>query len=267
MLELFKIEWLKIRRYRTFWLVFLGFLILFPIIYYFIAYKVVGSFASVGTMQEEALKSILKKPFVFPKVWQATAYGGGIFFIAIGMLFVIMITNEVQYRTHRQNIIDGWSRLDFLKAKLSMMIFFIIVSTLLVTIVGLITGISFTPGEYDITEGSRYIGYFAIMATQYMMFAFFVAILVKRTGLAVIIYIAAIVVDNIIWALLFFNDTQLGFFLPLESADSLVGNPAREQILDKRTVSDLALIVACCGYIFGYGYVIVNYFKKTDLKT
>ena len=58
------------------------------------------------------------------------------------MLFILLITNEVQYRTHRQNIIDGWSRMDFLKAKFSMLIFFVAVSTLLVFIIALIVGFS-----------------------------------------------------------------------------------------------------------------------------
>ncbi len=48
----------------------------------------------------------------------------------LGMLFILLITNEVQYRTHRQNIIDGWSRTNFILAKFSVMIAFVVVATL-----------------------------------------------------------------------------------------------------------------------------------------
>jgi len=267
MLRLFKIEWLKVKSYRTFWVLFLGFVIFFPAAFYFFAYKYMGALEVTGSLDEEILKRMLGAPFVFPKVWQASGFIGGICFIVIGMLFVMMITNEVQYRTHRQNIIDGWSRLDFLKAKFTMMLFFVFVSTLLVAIMGLIVGLVFSPSAVDLIEGLHYVGYFMLMAVLYLMFAFFIAILVKRTGLAIIIYVSAIVVDNIIWAICTFNDTQIGFFLPLEAADSLLGNPFKPKLLEKRTVPDLALIVAALTYITAYGYVIINYFRKTDLKT
>ena len=129
MLSLFKIEWLKIKTYRTFWVLFLGFLVFYPVAFYFSAYKYMERFGETASLQEKLLKSMLDAPFIFPRVWLAASWMGGLFFIMIGMLFILLITNEVQYRTHRQNIIDGWSRMDFLKAKLSLLIFFVLVST------------------------------------------------------------------------------------------------------------------------------------------
>ena len=107
MFSLFKIEWLKIKTYRTFWILFLGFLVFYPVAFYFSAYKFMERFSDTATMQEQLLKSMMDAPFIFPKVWLAASWMGGMFFILIGMLFILLITNEVQYRTHRQNIIDG----------------------------------------------------------------------------------------------------------------------------------------------------------------
>ncbi len=219
-------------------------------------------------MQEETLKSLLGAPFVFPKVWLTSSWFGGLFFIMIGMLFIMLITNEVQYKTHRQNIIDGWSRMDFLKAKLSLLIFFVVIATLLVTLSALGVGIIFSSNLDAIGEGIYFIGYFALMATVYLMAAFLIAILIKRTGLSIIIYFAVVsIIDNLLWLILTLFDNQAGYFLPLESVDSLVVNPFKPALMEKRTLPDYALISTGIGYIILFGFIITSYFKRTDLKT
>lgn len=268
MLHLFKIEWLKIRRYRTFWVLFLGFLVFFPLAFYFSASKYTESLSSSGRMEEQMLKALLESPFVFPKVWLAASWMGGLFFILIGMLFILLITNEVQYRTHRQNIIDGWSRMDFLKAKFSLLIFFVAVSTLLTFLCGLLVGVVFSPSTANIFEGVYYVGYFALMAVLYLMLAYMVAILIKRTGLAIIIYFAIVcILDNVLWMIFTLKGSQAGYFMPLEAVDSLVPNPFKPKMLERRTVADWTLLVAAVAYITAYGYVVISYFRKSDLKT
>lgn len=269
MFRLFKIEWLKIKSYRTFWILFGTLLVLFPASFFIFAFKFMENFsAKNASMQEAMIKGMMGAPFNFPTVWHTSAWMGGLFFIIIGMLFIMLITNEVQYRTHRQNIIDGWSRMDFLKAKGSLLIFFVLTSTVLVFITALITGLIYNDGTTNIFEGAQYILYFALMATVYLIVAYFIAIFVKRTGLAIIIYFAFVcIVDNMLWAGLTFRDTQFGYFLPLESVDSLVPNPFTNRVINKRKVDDWALLIAAFGYIILIGYFIKNKFLKSDLKT
>jgi len=270
MFNLFKIEWLKIKTYRTFWVLFAGFIIFFPVAFYLSAYKYMERVTNTKSMEENLLKMLLDAPFVFPRAWHSSAWMGGLFFVLIGMLFILLITNEVQYRTHRQNIIDGWSRMDFLKAKFSLLIFFVAVSTLLIFIMGLVVGSVFSPATSTarMFEGVRYVGYFALMATLYLMLAFLVAILIKRTGLSIIIYFAIVcILDNVLWLIFTLRDSQLGYYMPLEAADSLVPNPFKPKILEKRTVADYTLVIAAVTYIAIYAYVIISYFRRTDLKT
>ena len=268
MLSLFKIEWLKIKTYRTFWILFGGFLVFFPLAFYFSASKYMNAMGGPGSLQEDMLKRMLDAPFVFPRVWLTSSWMGGLFFILIGMLFILLITNEVQYRTHRQNIIDGWSRMDFLKAKFSLLIFFVLVSTALVFLVGFLVGISFSSSKANMFEGIYYVWYFALMATLYLMLAFLVGILVKRTGLSIIIYFAIVcIVDNVLWLIFTLKGSQLGYFMPLEAVDSLVPNPFKPKMMERRTVEDYTLIIAAIAYISIYAYIIINYFRKTDLKT
>jgi ABC-2 type transport system permease protein len=266
MLNLFKIEWLKIKSYRTFWLLFLSYVILSPLFIAFVAYKYISTKAT--NMAETAVQALIDNPFIFPRIWHSTAYFSGLFFVVIAMLFILLITNEVQYRTHRQNIIDGWSRLDFLKAKFTLLLFFVFVSTLITFLTAFLIGWYFSPSTVNIFEGVKYVGYFALMATIYLMVAFLVGILVKRTGLAIIIYfVLVVIVDNLLWLGLTFNKNQIGYFLPLEVVDSLVPNPFKPKMLESRTVSDFSLIAVGFAYLSIYVFVIISYFKRADLKT
>jgi len=269
MLRLFKIEWLKIKPYRTFWVLFGTFLVLFPVSFFIFAYKFMESFsARNATMQEAMIKGMIGNPFNFPTVWHTSSWMGGLFFIIIGMLFIMLITNEVQYRTHRQNIIDGLSRMDFLKSKASLLIFFVLTGAVLVFITAFITGLFYNDGALNIFEGAHYVLYFALMATVYLIVAYFIAIFIKRTGLAIIIYFAFVcIVDNMLWAGLTFKETQFGYFLPLECVDSLVPNPFTKKVINRRHVGDWSLIVAATGYIILFGYFIRKKFLKSDLKT
>lgn len=267
MLKYFRIEWMKIKTYRTFWVLFLTFVISFPLIYYFSASEYMDSDLQPGA---EGLRSILGAPFVFPNTWLSSSWFAGLFFVVIGMLFILLITNEVQYRTHRQNIIDGWSRTQFLLAKASVMIFFVIVSTVLVFVSALWVGSAFSSAESkaNVFENVHYVGYFALMALMYLMVAFLTAILVKRTGLSIIIYFAVVcIVDNLLWLSLTAKGSQLGYFTPLETTDSLVVNPFKPQLLETRTAGDMSLIIGAVVYLSLFAFIITNRFRNSDLKT
>lgn len=257
---------MKIKSYRTFWVLFLSFVILFPATYLFTASKYVSN--SGTNAAEEQLKNFLGNPFSFPGAWLSSAWFAGLFFVIIGMLFILLITNEVQYRTHRQNIIDGWSRMNFLMAKASVMLIFIIIGTVLVAICGYLAGSQYTYDGTSAASGLKYVGYFALMALLYLMVAFFIAILIKRTGLAIIVYFALVwIVDNILYLIFFAQDSQLAYFMPMEPGDSLVPNPFKPKAIERRTVEDSVLIIAAIAYMSVYAYVIINRFRNTDLKT
>ncbi|MBO9619101.1 MAG: ABC transporter permease [Niabella sp.] len=269
MLQLFKIEWLKIKSYRTFWVLFSSFFIFLPSMFLLAGDRFMHQFQG-KTMEAEAIKRFMNSPFVFPNVWRGAAWFGGLFFIIIGMLFIMLITNEVQYRTHRQNIIDGWSRMNFIAAKASLLLFFVITTTAMVFLTGLVCGFLYTPdlGAVSIFENFYYVGYYALMATMYLIVAFLIAILIRRTGLAVIIYFAYIfIIDNLLWLALTFRKGQAGYFLPLESSDSLIPNPFKPALLETRTVSDgwLMLTALCYGAVMIY--IIIRYYKNADLKS
>ncbi|KAF0237319.1 MAG: hypothetical protein FD183_1561 [Chitinophagaceae bacterium] len=117
MLDLLKIEWLKIKKYPAFWwmlvIVFLtypGINIMFLNIY--------GHVTKGKEMANNIAKLLLGNPFAFPETWHTVAYFSSFFVLLPSILVIMLVTNEYNYKTHRQNIIDGWSRSQFITSKL-----------------------------------------------------------------------------------------------------------------------------------------------------
>ncbi len=269
MLQLFKIEWLKIRSYRAFWVLFGAFLILYPTTFFIVAKKYTEEMSG-KTAESAIISQVFGSPFFYPKIWHTASWFGGMFFIIIGMLFILLITNEVQYRTQRQNIIDGWSRMQFLLAKSTLLIFFVLTATLLVFASALLVGFIYTPKNswYGPFEGIQYLWYFVLMAIEYLMVAFLIGILIKRTGLAIIVYFGFVfIVDNILWGLLTFRNSQIGYLLPLQITDTLVPFPFDAGGLNRRTLANSTLVIGAFAYFALFAFLISNYFKKADIKT
>ncbi len=63
-------------------------------------------------------QNLLGNPFSFPNVWRTVPYDAGILLFIPAILIITLFTNEYSYRTHRQNIIDGWSRSRFIHIKI-----------------------------------------------------------------------------------------------------------------------------------------------------
>lgn len=264
-MHLLKIEWLKVRSYRTFWILFGGFVLLFPLTFYFFIDKYNESVDN--NSQGKMISSLLDNPSFFPKIWHSASWFGGLFFILVGMLLILLVTNEVQYRTHRQNIIDGLSREEFMLSKMLVGLVLAIAATLVVILSALVVGLIFSKDTSHLFEGMKYIGFFFLMALQYLMVALVIAFLIKRTGLAIIIYFAFVfIIDNLLWVSLIRNNSKVGYFLPLESTDSLVPNPFIPRMMAQRNVEDSSLLICAAIYFVLMAVLIMRYFKKVDLK-
>ena len=69
--------------------------------------------------------------FIFPTVWEYLGYvGNWLTFFFMGFFAVLMITLEYSNRTLRQNIINGFTRVEFYKAK----IYFVLAISFLATL-------------------------------------------------------------------------------------------------------------------------------------
>jgi hypothetical protein len=230
MINLLKIEWLKIKNYTGF-ILLASFFVVGVAACNYIVYLFIKNVLD----KVEASKLFLSgSPFEFDKVWTTVSYYSSYFLMLPALLIVILITNEFNYKTHRQNIIDGLSRFEFLKVKIAMALIFAVACTLVVITTALIFGA--TSGSAFSLDGFKNVGYFLLKAFTYNMVAIVISLLTKRSGVAIAIFFIYTIFENGVSMLLFFlaiklkKDSNLdlgnmGNYLPMNASDGLLTAP------------------------------------------
>jgi ABC-2 type transport system permease protein len=228
MFSLIKIEWLKIKRYRAFWWM-LGIVTLtYPGINLMFLYGY--EMATTNAKDASAvLKMLLGNPFAFPETWHTVAYLSSFFVLLPAILVIMMVTNEYTFRTHRQNIIDGWSRKQFISSKLFDVLIISVIVTLVYVAVAALFGIyandiMLYQWKYEL----EYIPLFLLQTIAQLSIAFLLAYLVKKAFIALGIFLFYyLVVENIAVSYLTYKvKTDAGRFLPFEVSDRLIPSPA-----------------------------------------
>ncbi|WP_315820883.1 hypothetical protein [Paraflavitalea speifideaquila] len=213
MLQRLSIEWLKLKNYRTFWILSILYIVsIFGANY--IVFRIQQAIYEEKQAKGMAEMIIGAPPFAFPQVWHMTTYISSFLLFLPGLLMIIFVTNEYSFKTHRQNVIDGWSRREFISLKLVMAVIGALISTIVVSITACIFGL--TQGEPFSTEKMVYLFYFFIQALSYSLVALLFAILFKRGGLAIgIFFLYALVLENLIGGLMNRYLDYTGRYLPL----------------------------------------------------
>ena len=137
MINLLKIEWLKIKNYTAFIVMTLFFIVgVFALNYivFTVNKNIVNNVPGAGLVSFS--------PYDFANTWQSTSYATGFILLLPALLLLMLFTNEYTFKTHRQNIIDGLSRQQFIVVKITMGFIFAVVATFLVVVTALIFGFS-----------------------------------------------------------------------------------------------------------------------------
>jgi len=262
MINLLKIEWLKIKSYTGF-ILLSSFFALGVFATNYIAYLFIKN-----VMNKVEISKILLSgsPFEFDSVWKTVSYYSSFLLMLPALLMVILISNEFNYKTHRQNIIDGWSRFQFLKVKLATAVIFAVGSTLVVIITALIFG--FSSGSAFSFNGFENVGYFLLKAVTYNMVGLLIALLAKKSGVAIALFFIYTIFENGVSMMLFFlavklktdsnlDLTNLGNYLPMNAADGLLTSPLEQfsGIAGKFIPSDNNMLVLA----FAIAYVVLFY--------
>ena len=262
MINLLKIEWLKLKNYRTFWV--LGILYLVSV---FAAGYIGYSVEQRALEKSKELKMIAGTSFSFPDVWQSVSWLSSLLVFMPALLIVTFVTNEFVYKTHRQNIIDGWSRSQFIFVKIALVVILSVVATLMVLLTALIIGML---GDRSFSwEESYYIVYFFIQALSYNSLALLFSVLLKRTGLALGLFLAyAYFLENLIGNLMDWKiESKPGAYLPLNSTDNLIPFPfvknVTKQIFSEPNYTLLLIFAAV--YLAFYLFFSIRKFKTDDL--
>ena len=267
MKHLLTLEWMKVRRYRTFWVLFTLFIIsMFGIS--FIWWYFNQQLTSSGDMAAAAASSFIFGSFRFPGVFNTITQISSWLLYFPGFVIIFHTTNEFTFKTHRQNIIDGLERSDFIKAKLGFAFILALLCTIIVLLSSLFFGIISGGGSITM-EALTYIGYFFIQSCVYILFALLLALLLRRAALAVGIYFIYGILFDFLLALWISKGTSsaLGFYvMPLQVSDQLIPN-----VITEKTVSlmgtyktYIALIISLAWIVF-YCWFPVRKFSKEDL--
>src|ERR1700733_11495706 len=143
MLQIAKTEWLKIKKYPAFWWVMGITALTYPGINY-IFHSIYVNITQKTSRSGQIVQALLGNPFSFPEAWRTVAYFSSIFVFIPSIVVIMLITNEYNYKTNRQNIIDGWSRSAFMTGKLIDVLIMSILVTILFLVVAVIIGFTNT---------------------------------------------------------------------------------------------------------------------------
>jgi ABC-2 type transport system permease protein len=231
MLQLLKIEWLKVKNYKAFIIITACFA-LGVIAANYIVFATYNTFTT--NVEAASLLTGSYKPYGFENTWQTTSYVTGWILMLPALLVIMLTTNEFTYRTHRQNIIDGWSRQQFTNVKLMVAVLMALASTILVFLTALLFGaISGTSFSF---QGISHVGFFFLKALSYNMIAVLMSVLLRRTGFAIGLFFIYLGVENILsnildqWSMKIKMESgkdlgALGDYLPMNASDGLLTFP------------------------------------------
>jgi ABC-2 type transport system permease protein len=221
MKRLLEIEFLKLRGYRAFWVL---------IIVYFAALMLtlIGiepALDSIASNANGAAKAFLTFDInSFPDVWRYNTYTASIFTYILVIVVVFLVSSEFTYKTMRQNVINGLSRMEFLTGKILMISTLALACTGVVFLVSMVQG--FISGGFDFGDIVEKIGFllgYFLQTIGYLMLSFWVTLLVKRSGIAIgLLFIYFWFIENVIniWV-----PDEIDRFFPLKSMNLLTKNP------------------------------------------
>jgi ABC-2 type transport system permease protein len=259
MLKNLRIEWMKIKNYRVFQVFSILYLLGILIIIY-IFYKIYLSLMSSITGQEDDFFRI----FSSDSIWATVCFSTAFLLYLPGMIIITLFINEVNFKTHRQNIIDGWKRETFIYTKfqliLCMCIVIAIMNILATFIMCQITDVEFS------FSGLNILAFSFIQSFIYLSFALLLAALFRRSGVAIIVYfVYGLLLEALLMTLIWkIAPGGAQHFLPLQVADSLIPFPGMQGIFEDNPGWQV-LVPAAIAFAGLYVYLAVRKYKYDDL--
>ena len=267
MIKLLKIDYKKLKNYRTFWVL---------LILYFATMGLVTSSGMeflkwlVGKGADFDQVDILRIPlYHFPDIWQNLTYISLYFQLVLAIVVIVSVTNEFSYKTIRQNIIDGMDRKDFLISKIMMVFMLSLASTVFVFLIGLITGLIYTPESEMrfIFNNIEFIPAYFLATFSYLILVLLFAIWIKRAGLAIGIVLIYPALEYALGASLPDSWDPIIPYLPQHAINAIIKVPyQRYAFMEIQDYVDPLSVLVVCGYILLFIYLGYRNLVKRDLN-
>ena len=229
MLRLLKIELNKILSYSTFWvlsLITLGIYVFLLLIISQVSFNVDGIDINVY--------------FRFSTVWQTIAYYSSWFNLLLVLLLIIIIGNEFNFKTFRQNAIDGLTRQELFFSKLILIILFAITAFIISFLSALTIGFVYT-NNFDtsyIFNEIHFIFAFFVQALGFMSIAFYISLLLKNTAASIVIFIGVYIFELITRGFFAIMSISWGQYLPFNVLSNLCKAPSINKMITNEMMKE-----------------------------
>ncbi len=274
--NIIRTEWLKIKHYKAFWLLLSVTAISYPGING-IAYFAFKDSIDAKSQSGQLVKMLLGNPFAFPQSFHTTAYLSSFFTFIPAIVVIMLVTNEYLFKTHRQNIIDGWKKNTFIWGKFISVVLVTLIVTIFYLAVASFIGTLATKemSGINVFEKANYIGLFSLQVFCQLSIAFLLGLLIRKAFIAYGIYIFySFILENILSG--FFRlkskkwGVDYGHYLPFEISDRLIPLPPS---IGKFNAADNQLAIAAINNHVVYAVLLTAFvwlisfyiFKKRDL--
>jgi ABC-2 type transport system permease protein len=258
-----KIEWLKLKRYKPFWVL----MTLYPLCLFGLLFLVAGSIDGLmaKTQKVQAIENLTA--FRFPEVWTTVTWTASWFHFLPCVLILFTVCSEFENRTHRQNLLDGWTRFQFFMSKVLVTLGVTATSVFWVALLAVLLGATHkSPPSLD---GSRTLLYFLEQCLVYNFFALSLGFLLRRGILSLAVFlIYSVSLEYIVFGFFSFWIKHLDFYAPLRVANQLLPFPlwseaARKLSPGAPTVEVLHALAA--GYLILFVGVTWWRYRRSDL--
>jgi ABC-2 type transport system permease protein len=224
MLRNLQIEWMKIKNYRVFQVFSILYVLGIVIIiyaFYRLYISLMGRIMSMGNPNQRDGDDLLQL-FSEDTIWITVCYFTSFLLYLPGMIIIMLFINEVNFKTHRQNIIDGWKRETFIYTKIGLIVCLSFVTTIMNLIAAFIM-CQITNTTFSISAGLGTLGLSFVQSFIYLMFALLLATFFRRSGVAIIVFfIYGLLIEFLLLLLFHYLVPGMGHYLPLQVADSLI---------------------------------------------
>lgn len=219
--------------------------------------------------------------FNFPLIWHLVTFFASQFKFFFAIVVVSMIGNEYSNKTLKQNLIDGLSKKEFILSKFYTIVFFSLISTIVITIMSLCIGYyysSFTEFAIVTRELEFLFAYF-VKLVGFFSLCLFLGMLVKRSAFALAFLFVLFIAEWIIYLFIWKASTEelatnIQNFFPLKSMYKLIDEPflriAATKVPDNQElIRDYAVHFSEIAIVLGWTaiFIFLSYrlLKKRDL--
>jgi ABC-2 type transport system permease protein len=178
--------------------------------------------------------------FNFPIIWHITTYFSALFKFFFAIVVVSMIGNEYSNKTLKQNLIDGLSKKEFILSKFYVIVFFSLISTVIIFIISLVLGLIYSSyNEFSIIiQQMEFLVAYFVKLVGFFSFCLFLAVLAKRSAFALAFLFIDLIIEWVILGLITWKSSyeiaqKVQDFFPLSSMSNLIKQPFQRVAMTK----------------------------------